>query len=154
GDPYDLMSSAAFGGAAPTCQLPAADAVAGFSGSLQAGPMLARAQLHFFKPGALEAVGKVRHVFENGNDEVVTLYPAAHGTVGSRELFVYHPIDEDAQARGRVYVEYRQPFDISPNSRWDKGLAQTGDNRDRCGVVVHVVKNIPDKEETAVSYGG
>src|SRR5262249_21759121 len=74
--------------------------------------------------------------------------------IGKAELLVYHPANEDGQARGRVYVEYRQPFEDSSRSRWDAGLAQTGDNRDRCGVIVHVVKDVPGTAETAVWYSG
>ena len=152
GDPYDIMSSATFGGAAPTMTLPAP--FSGFPGSADAGPMLSRAQLHFLKPMAMELAGKVRHVYEDGDNEVFPLFPAGHGVDGEPELVVFHPSGEDAGARGRIYVEYRQPFDFLPRTRWDAGLAADGDNRDRRGVIVHVVKDIPDSTTPAVWYAG
>ena len=47
GDPYDLMSSASFGGATSSFNLPTA--AMGYAGSQRGGPLLARAQLHFPK---------------------------------------------------------------------------------------------------------
>ena len=152
GDPYDLMSSAAFGGAAPTMLLPAP--FAGFPVASNAGPMLARAQLHFYRPMAMERTGKVGHIHEDGDDSLFTLYPAGHGEDGKCELVVYHPTNEDAGARGRIYIEYRQPFDVLPGTRWDKGLAADGEQRDRRGVIVHVVKDIPGLTTPAVWYAG
>jgi hypothetical protein len=154
GDPYDLMSSAPFGGADPTTTLQPGDAIPNFPNGLSAGPMLSRANLHFFKPAALEATNKVRHVFEGGNDEIFTLYPAGQGDAGKAELIVYHPADEDSSARGRVYVEYRQPFSFNWASRWDAGLATDGAARDNCGLVAHVVKDTPGTSTTAVWYAG
>jgi hypothetical protein len=55
-----------------------------FLNRLTAGPMLSRANLHFFKPGALDATNKVRHIYEGGADNVITLYPAGQGDVGKR----------------------------------------------------------------------
>lgn len=51
-------------------------------------------------------------------------------------------------------MEYRQPFDFSYTSRWDSGLAASGDARDRRGVIVHVVRDIPGATQTAVWYAG
>ena len=152
GDPYDIMSSATFGDSAPTMNLPSP--FAGFPGSTSAGPMLARAQLHFTKPMAMESIGKVRHIHEDGANEVFSIFPAGHGGTGTTELVIFHPSGEDAEARGRIYVEYRQPFDLHWRTRWDNGLAADGDNRDRRGVIVHVVKNIPDSNTAAVWYAG
>ena len=154
GDPYDLMSSAPFGGANPTFALPANPALGSFSTQLSAGPMLSRANLHFFRPAALESTSKVRHVFEGRADEVFTLYPAGQGDAGKPELVIYHPANEDASARGRVYVEYRQPFPFNWGSRWDNGLSEDGKGRSNRGVVVHVVKDIPGTSSTGVWYAG
>jgi hypothetical protein len=152
GDPYDLMSSASFGGADPTTTL--SMTFAGFSAASSAGPMLARAQLHFARPLALERTGKVRHVYEDGDVGIFPLYPAGNGEDGKCELVVFHPRDEDAGARGRVYVEYRQPFGTSPGTRWDQGLAEKDKARDRRGVVVHVVKDAPGTSIPVVWYAG
>ena len=152
GDPYDIMSSASFGGADPTMTLPAP--FTGFPGSAGAGPMPSRAQLHFSKPMAMELAGKVCHVNEDGDNELFSLYPAGHGEAGKPELVVFHPRGEDTGARGRIYVEYRQPFDFLWRTRWDAGLASDGDNRDRRGIIVHVVKDIPDSTTPAVWYAG
>ncbi|WP_256796403.1 hypothetical protein [Terrabacter sp. Ter38] len=154
GDPYDLMSSAAFGAADPTLVLTPDQAIDNFPNALKAGPMLSRANLHFAKPAALEATGRVRHIYEGGDSSLVTLHPAGHRVGGDPELLVYHPIDEDPAARGRVYVEYRQPFDFNWSSRWDGGLSNVGTERDNCGLVVHVVKDIPEGTATAVWYAG
>lgn len=152
GDPYDIMSSATFGGADPTRTLSAP--FSGFPNAAGAGPMLARAQLHFARPAALELTRKVRHVYEDGDSAVVTLHPAGNGVDGEAELVVFHPSGEDGQGRGRVYVEYRQPFDFSYVSLWDSGLADSGDARDRRGVIVHVVQDVPGTTTPAVWYAG
>ena len=77
GDPYDLMSSASFGDAnpTPTFELPETDAKAGFPGARSAGPMLSRAQVHFYFPMALETMGKVRHVGQGDGGALLTLSP-------------------------------------------------------------------------------
>ena len=152
GDPYDIMSSASFGGAAPTKLL--TQAFNNFSGSANAGPMLSRAQLHYEKPMAMEINQKVRHIYEDGDQAMPPLYPAGYGETNKPELVVFHPSNEDAEARGRIYIEYRQPFDFLPKTQWDSGLETSGDNRDRRGVIVHVIKNIPDTNTPAVWYAG
>ena len=152
GDPYDLMSSASFGGASPTMELLAP--FNGFPGSANAGPKLSRAQLHFVAPMAMELMQKARHIYEDGDSGVFPLFPAGNGDAGKPQLVVFHPTGEDAEVRGRIYVEYRQPFDFLPGTRWDSGLADAGDNRDRRGVIVHVVKNVPDSTTPAIWYAG
>jgi hypothetical protein len=152
GDPYDIMSSATFGNSDPTTILPTP--FTGFPGSASVGPMLSRALLHFTKPMALDLKQKVRHIYEDGNSPVFQLFPAANGNDQEPELVVFHPSGEDTEGRGRIYVEYRQPRDFLLGTRWDNGLAVDGDNRDRRGVIVHVVKNIPETTTPAVWYAG
>jgi hypothetical protein len=152
GDPYDIMSSASFGAADPTRVL--STPFNGFPASASAGPMLSRAQLHFYHPAALETKHKVHHIFEDGDNEIVTLYPAGSGVDDRAELIVFHPSGEDSGARGRIYVEYRQPFDFNYVSRWDSGLAQSGDERDRRGVIVHVVQDMSGSATPGVWYAG
>jgi hypothetical protein len=144
GDPYDLMSSATFGGADPTSSRPPADVPAAHPSWASAPPHIARALLHHQKPAALEDKGRVVHVNES-QDVTTTLYPVGTATDGKPELIVFHPTGEDGAAHGRVYVEYRQPFDHNPHSRWDKGLAGANQPgaRDRCGVIVHTVVDQP-----------
>lgn len=154
GDPYDMMSASSFGGATPVFELPQSQTVNNFPNARSAGPMLSRAYLHFTRPAALEARSKVRHVYEGGVDQVFTLYPAGQGDPGNAELVVYHPTNEDSQGRGRVYVEYRQPFSYNWASHWDDGLATNQSDRDNCGLIVHVVKNAEASNEPAVWYGG
>jgi hypothetical protein len=152
GDPYDLMSSASFGDSNPTVTLPAT--VPGFPGSFSAGPMVSRAMLHYHTPAALESKGRVRHVYEAGHNEIFPLYPAGYWEGGCAELIVFHPANEDAGGRGRVYVEYRTNDPLSPRSRWDGGLTATGDGRTRRGVIVHVVKDASDGRTPVVHYAG
>lgn len=144
GDPYDLMSSATFGGSNPTAPRPASDVPASHPSWGSAPPHIARALLHRHKPSALEDAGRVVHVDET-QPATTTLYPVGTSTAGKPELVVFHPTGEDASGHGRVYVEYRQPFAHNAWSRWDKGLADTNEPgaRDRCGVVVHTVVDQP-----------
>lgn len=144
GDPYDLMSSATFGDANPTTPRPPADVPAAHPSWGSAPPHIARALLHHQKPAALEDKGRVVHVDES-QDVATTLYPVGTAADGKPELVVFHPTGEDGAGHGRVYVEYRQPFDHNAHSRWDKGLADTNDPgaRDRCGVVVHTIVDQP-----------
>lgn len=156
GDPYDIMSAESFGGADPTVDYAATFGVAalpGLPGAWIGGPMPARAMVHFYKPLALEAAGKVRHVYETGDDLIVRLNRAGEGGDGA-EVLVYHPANEPANGMGRVYVEYRQPDVHAYGTRWDAGLAGSGDERDRAGLVVHVVRPIPGTDTPAVWYAG
>jgi hypothetical protein len=150
GDPYDLMSGMTFGNATPTTWLPATSAVSGFPSAQAAGPRLARAMLHFTAPSAIPD-RRVRHVHENQGD-IIPLVPA--GSADGVSLVVWHPANEDERGRGRVYVEYRQPFDDILATRWDLGLAKSGAERDRRGVIVHVTKDVPGADFTAVWYAG
>lgn len=151
GDPYDIMSAESFAHADPTTTLPTA---AGFPGSERAGPMVSRAALHFYHPLALETIGQVRHCYEGGDLEYVTLHSAGSAVRGGAELLVFHPAGEDDKGRGRVYVEYRQPFDHYANTRWDAGLAAAGDERDRRGIVIHVIRDAPGTTIPVVWYSG
>ncbi len=151
GDPYDVMSAMTFADSDPTTTLPPSSAVPSFGASTTAGPMLSRAMLHHTAPDGIRAE-QVHDVRDGAGGEVVTLHPvgSSYGTT----LLAWHPAGEDDNGRGRVYVEYRQPFDDIPASRWDRGLAGSGDARDRCGVIVHVAKDVPDSGYTAVWYSG
>jgi hypothetical protein len=153
GDPYDIMSAQSFGDSDPTATLAATESLTGFPGALKAGPGLARAVLHFYQPLALESVGRVRHINE-GDGALTTLHPAGSFRDGEPELLVWHPIGEDASGRGRVYVEYRQYFEFAAGTRWDIGLAQSGDSRTRAGVVVHTVRNGTGVDAAFVWYSG
>ena len=73
GDPYDLMSSASFGGATSSFNLPTA--AMGYAGSQRGGPLLARAQLHFAKAAHYDATGRTVHQNESAT-QAVDLVPA------------------------------------------------------------------------------
>jgi hypothetical protein len=154
GDPYDLMSAGRFGDSNPTLTLPAAEIHTGFPGALVVGPMLSRAVLHYTSPSAMEAVGKVRHDYEGGTNQLVDLYPAGSGVAGKAEVFVYHPLGEDGAGRGRVYVEYRQPNSLFFQTRWDGGLESNGDDLAHPGIIVHVIKSDPTTGTPVVWYVG
>lgn len=151
GDPYDVMSAMTFADSDPTTTLPPSSAITHFAGATTAGPMLSRAMLHHTAPDGIRA-DQVQDVYDGGDVPVVVLHPA--GSTDATTLLAWHPAGEDVNGRGRVYVEYRQPFDDIPASRWDKGLAAAGDERTRCGVVVHVAKDVPGSDYTAVWYSG
>jgi hypothetical protein len=152
GDPYDLMSGMTFGDSRPTTwDVPVITAVNGFPGAQDAGPRLARAMLDFTAPDAIPD-SRIRHLHELEGDEITQLVPA--GSADGVSLVVWHPANEDARGRGRVYVEYRQPFDDIHATRWDRGLAESGSERDRRGVIVHVTKDVPGVDYTAVWYAG
>ena len=146
GDPFDIMSGG-WGGEynldPPNPGFPAAH--------FRAGPMLARAALHLHFPDALD--GRVTHLdFDDAGTAVLT--PAGEGR--GVELVVFHPPDEDAVGRGRVYVELRGNTTDSSSvnslaSRWDQTLARTGDVPHRRGVVIHTVG---DDDGMVVWYSG
>jgi hypothetical protein len=148
GDPYDLMSSATFGGATSAFALPSS--AAGYVNSGSGGPMLARAQLHYYKPAPYEATGRVAVVQESA-PQTVRLYPAGLGEPGKPELVVYHPDGEDGIGTGRLYVELRGATGQDDATIWDSAFDNPGASRR--GVIVHYVAAAPGTDAT-VWYGG
>lgn len=143
GDPYDLMSSASFGS---RWLDPAVSHYSGdpaFAGPVIAawpnpsafsmGPAPARAHVHLWDKEALKP-GHVRHFQMPALNQTVSfrLVPALGGQ-GGTQLAVLHPMGEDADGRGRVYVEYRQ------KGGWDSGLDVYGNDLARQGVIVHAL---------------
>ncbi len=97
------------------------------------GPAPARAHIHLWDPAAL----KPEHVLHRtvpsvGQTERFTLV-VANGRIGGAQLAAIHPIGEDAQGRGRCYIEYRQ------QGGWDAGLDVAGNDLARQGVVLHTL---------------
>lgn len=147
GDPYDIMSSASFGTrnldpklsryfARPTFVGPT---VAGWPnpGAFGMGPEPARAHVHQWAAEALPA-GRVAHAvapFGNGARRQRLVAAGAHRPGVS--LLVVHPVGEDADGRGRCYVEYRQRIG------WDEGLDLSGTDLARQAVVVHTLADAP-----------
>jgi hypothetical protein len=142
GDPYDIMSSATFGTrtlnpalssyrGSPTFAGPA---VVGWpnAGAFSMGPAPARAHVHLWEPAALPNA-RVRHLPApaGGQTRRQTLHAA--GSRQGVELAVFHPANEDAQGRGRCYVEFRRP------AGWDAGLDLTGADLARQAVVIHTL---------------
>jgi hypothetical protein len=148
GDPYDVMSSASFGTRNLDPQLTQYLANPRFAGPTipgwpnpagsNMGPEPARAHVHQWDPQALPA-GTVRDV------------PAPSGTGGRRErlvaagwhsggtsLLVVHPAGEDAEGRGRCYVECRE------RTGWDEGLDPSGADLARQAVVIHTLADAPN----------
>ena len=143
GDPYDIMSSASFGA---RWLDPAVTHYSGdpeFAGPIVAdwpnpaaftmGPPPARAHVHLWDPAAL----RPQHILHKtvpvgGQTERFTL-AAAGGRTGGAQLAVLHPIGEDADGRGRCYIEYRQ------QGGWDAGLDVAGKDLSRQAVVVHTL---------------
>lgn len=145
GSPYDLMSSATFGGrwqgspphynASPTFRLPA---IAGWTGSLWAGPNVSRALLHFQQPSAMAGTVLDRNYPAPGARVYERVW--APDQSGRPTVLVLHPPQEPANGLGRVYVEYR------PARGWDAGLGLTGPQLDRAGAVVHTVTELPNTD--------
>jgi hypothetical protein len=147
GDPYDVMSSATFGSrwldptgptysASPSSALPTAP-VSGWPDPVPwrgAGPGVAQAHLHLYAPDALERHGRVVHVDlpDPGETRRAVLWAASSPLDGTRTtLIAVHPPTEDAEGRGRHYVEYRD------TNGWDRGLDTTGGDLARRAVVIH-----------------
>jgi hypothetical protein len=161
GDPYCIMSAATFGGADPTVDLRVRfrqPDLPGLPNARISGPPPSRAIVHFQMPLAMEVPGRVRHVYEGVNDtEWHQLYAAGTGGAQLTELVVFHSSGEaPTTGVGRVYVEFRRQDDRSDGTRWDAGLAASGTERDRAGVVIHVVRIPipPDPVEPSVFYEG
>ena len=153
GDPYDIMSAQSFADSDPRFQLAATEALNGFPGALTAGPAIARAVVHFYAPLVLETTGRVRHLSE-GDSTIVTLNSAGSYEDSVAELLVWHPSQEDGAGRGRIYIEYRQFFEFALGTRWDQGLASSGDAITRAGLVVHTVRNTTNNNTPVVWYVG
>lgn len=141
GDPYDIMSSASFGSRwlDPTVTHYTGDPV--FNGSVivdwpnlaafSMGPAPARAHVHLWDSLALKP-NHVHHIQvpSGGGKALFTLAAADHG---GQQLAVLHPIGEDAEGRGRCYIEYRH------RGGWDIGLDVVGNDLARQAVVVHTL---------------
>jgi hypothetical protein len=81
-------------------------------------------------PLAAEVAGKVRHLREAVGEDGALVNVAGSGISGP-EVAVFHPVTEQGNGIGRVYAEYRWPYDAIDGTRWDGGLATTGGARDR-----------------------
>ena len=142
GDPYDIMSSATFGTRNLDPNLSKYTGRPKFAGlsvagwpiqpTITMGPAPARAHVHQWDSSALPS-GSVHHLqTPNGAKHSVRLY-AAGARRGSPRLVVIHPTNEDAQGRGRCYLEYRD------TSGWDAGLDVAGNDLARQAVVAHTL---------------
>jgi len=141
GDPYDIMSSATFGSRTldpkvthysgnPEFVGPAVDGWPNPKAFVM-GPAPARAHVHLWDPQALPP----EHVHHFGVPQVgdtLRFTLVAAGRSG-KQLAILHPWGEDADGRGRCYVEYRQ------KGGWDAGLDESGNDLARQGVVVHTL---------------
>ncbi len=157
GDPYCIMSARTFGGADPEFDIAAADplrAMPGLPNAWLAGPPPARATVHFQMPAAIEsAFRKVTHLYDGGAVTSATLNVAGGGGAGA-ELLVFHPAGETAAGGGlgRVYVELRMPSGSRDGTVWDQGLPTAGNERDRAGIIVHVVRPWTDPQQPVVVW--
>jgi len=150
GSPYDLMSSATFGGrflgpgpfysGQPTFTGPAVTDWP-YAGATAMGPHLSPANLHLFMPDAL-AGRTVEKPFPQPGAPVTARIGPASAPNGAC-LLVLHPPGEPANGTGRVYVEYRVP------AGWDAGMDPLGPSLSREGVVVHSLVDIPGKGSRA-----
>jgi hypothetical protein len=144
GDPYDIMSSATFGKRNLNPALSKYQSNPTFAGPTPAGwptqPTIgmgcapARAHVHQFDQLAIPA-SAVQHlpVPAGGVTRSLRLYTASGPHRGSPRLIAIHPANEDAEGRGRCYLEYRDP------AGWDAGLDVTGGDLGRRAVVAHTL---------------
>ncbi len=144
GDPYDIMSSASFGTRNLDPTLSKYTSNPTFAGPSPAGwptqPQItmgcapARAHVHQFDQLAMPS-SAVQHlpVPGGGVPRSLRLYTASGAHRGSPRLIAIHPSNEDAEGRGRCYIEYR---DLAG---WDAGLDATGADLGRRAVVVHTL---------------
>jgi hypothetical protein len=145
GDPYDIMSSASFGTRVDpslttytgspqfTAPTPSGWPV---NPSIGMGPAPARAHVHLWDPSAYKP-GSIRElVAPIAGTHTARLYAAWSGQDIVR-LIIVRPTNEDAQGRGRCYIEYRD------TKAWDAGLHTTGRDLARRAVVVHTLANAP-----------
>jgi len=147
GDPYDIMSSASFGSRTLDPDVKHYTGQPAFTGwpvdgwpnpsASTMGPAPARAHLHLWDPQAL-APQRVRHFAQPFVGEAQRFTLTAAGRHSGVQLAVLHAFGEDAEGRGRCYVEYRQ------KGGWDAGLDESGNDLARQGVVVHA---LADTEE-------
>lgn len=143
GDPYDIMSSATFGSRPFDPNVTHYTGNPTFNGSsvpgwpvepkIGMGPAPARAHVHLWDPAAIPA-NLVRHYqTPSGSRKLSVRLYSASARKGSPRLVVIHPANEDAQGRGRCYLEYRD------TSGWDAGLDVAGKDLARRGVVAHTL---------------
>jgi hypothetical protein len=147
GSPYDLMSSATFGGrsigtgpfyyASPTFAGPAIPAWPNPRTFSKMGPHIARANLHLRFPGAL--AGRVFEADFPTPGATISVRIAPASAASGFCLLILHPPGEPPNGIGRVYVEYRTV------RGWDRGMDPLGPDLDREGVVVHSVVDVPNK---------
>lgn len=148
GDPYDLMSSASFGSrnsdstkprwtSSPVFSAPAPAGWpnAGTYGSL--GPAPSPAHVHQWDPAALPSGTVLTRPYPGAGATVRARLRSSGLSSRSTSLLVLTPPGEDAEGRGRVYVEYRG------RHQWDRGLDSTGTDLARQAVVVHVRRDAP-----------
>ena len=145
GDPYDIMSSGAFGTRVDPAQTTYFSTPA-FAGASEAGwpvqPMMnmgpapAASHLHLWDDAAVPAAA-IRHLQLDGSTQTVRIHAASSND--SPRLVVVHPDNEDDQGRGRCYIDFRQA------AGWDRGLDLAGNDLARQGVVAHTLADTPDE---------
>jgi hypothetical protein len=145
GDPYDIMSSGTFGNRVDPAQTTyfGTPTFAGLNAngwpvqpSMNRGPAPAASHMHLWDAAAVPA-GAIRHLQLTGNTHTVRIY-AASSNLAPR-LVVIHPDNEDAEGRGRAYIDYREAVG------WDQGLDLEGADLARQGVVAHTRADTPNE---------
>lgn len=147
GDPFDLMSSASFGTRNLDATKPRWTGQPAFSGTVPSGwpnaggngsmgPAVSPAHLHQWDPASLGDGVRVVPFPAPGGAVRATLRSAGLGSRGTT-LLALTPPGEDAEGRGRVYVEFRG------RHGWDVGLDSVGGDLARQAVVVHVRRDTP-----------
>lgn len=147
-DPYDLMSSASFGTrtldttlrqwtGSPTFSSTVPSDWPNPNGNASMGPAPSSAHLHQWDERMFPA-GTVRMLpFPSQNGSLRARLVSAGRNSRGTSLLVLQPPGEDAEGRGRVYVEYRG------RDGWDRGLHLGGTDLARRAVVVHTRTDAP-----------
>ncbi len=149
GDPYDIMSSAAFGSrwensaethynGSPTFTGPTV-ASWPFSGAFGMGPAPARAHVHLWDTNAIphDVLTKVA-MPQGGGTKKARLFRSSPGRPQLQALAMIDPPNEGAAGQGRIYIEYRDA------GGWDAGLKTSGTDLSRQAVVVHALADAKD----------
>jgi hypothetical protein len=132
GSYYDVMAFPSSYKLAQQDQLP--------PGEPLAGPMIARAVVHYDKPNALREIGKVLELDLRDAPISEQVWAAGRSGPGQPELLVFYT-DGVRDARHQVMVEYRQPDPSGTGrSRWDQGLNGLPSQGNAPGVVVYTVQ--------------
>lgn len=118
-----------------------------------AGPMVARAVVHYDKPSALREIGAVLELDLRDDAIMEQVWAAGRGGPGRPELLVFHTEGNQADRRHHLMVEFRQPDPShTGRSRWDRGVDGTPSESNSPGVVVHTIRAAKNSDGSDAAF--